>query len=312
MAAKLTLFPPQRASRFVVLRDGETLVVGRDAGCGLLLDEPRISKQHARLQWQESSWLLEDLGSKNGTSVNGQPARGAPLRHGDWLSFGGLMARFEHLSEADRLGLENQRLARLQTSSDLRRRLSADLEPIDLLLRFLESAIEVSGAERGFVLVAGPDGRLRVEVAAGFRLEHLADERFAGSLGVVGRAVETGAPVILSDAQADPFLAQRPSVIQLGIGAVACVPLRAEERLLGVLYVDSRTPGAGFSGLDVEVLESLAEHTALVIAGLQVDLRIRHLLRPGSGAPGDPRLVEELQRRLERLAPGAGRAGTAV
>lgn len=301
MPAKLTLHPPQRATRFVVLRDGETLVIGRDPGCGLVLEEPCISKRHARVLWEGGGWRLEDLGSKNGTSINGVPASGGALRAGDWISLGGLMGRFERVTEEELEALDAARLARLQTAHDRRRRLSADLEPLDLLLRFLESALELADGERGFVLVAGPDGRLRVEVALGFGLDQLADERFAGSLGVIERVRQTRSAVIASDAQRDGFLAQRPSVVAQGLGTVAAVPLTHDSRLIGILYVDSRRPGAGFSGLDVEVLEALAEHTALVVAGLQLDLKLRGLLRQGGRPEGEERLVEELQRRLEAL-----------
>ena len=93
--AKLTLYPPQRAPRFVVIRDGETLVIGRDAQCGLVLEDPRVSKQHARLSWTGEGWVLENLGSKNGTTVNGRPPTGAELGHGDSIDFGGLSAYFE-------------------------------------------------------------------------------------------------------------------------------------------------------------------------------------------------------------------------
>src|SRR5437867_9239510 len=178
MPAKLTLHPPQRASRFILLRDGETLVVGRDPECGLILEDPRVSKRHARLAWTGSGWTLEDLGSRNGTAVNGRPATGAPLGNGDAVSFGGLMGRFERLGEGEATGAESERLARLKTSLQMRRRLGADLEPFDLLLRLLQSAMEVARAERGFVLVAGPDGLLRAEVATALSEKAVSDERF--------------------------------------------------------------------------------------------------------------------------------------
>lgn len=73
MPAKLILHPPERAARFLVIRDGETLVVGRGAECGLMIEDPRVSKQHARLAWNGTGWRLEDLDSKDGTSVGGIP-----------------------------------------------------------------------------------------------------------------------------------------------------------------------------------------------------------------------------------------------
>jgi GAF domain-containing protein/FHA domain-containing protein len=308
MPAKLTLHPPERASRFLILRDGETLIVGREPESGLVLEDRRVSKRHARLQWNGSGWRLEDLGSKNGTIVNGIEASGALLAAGDWISFGGVMGRFETLSEAEVSSLDLDRLARLNTSVEMRRRLGADLEPFDFLLRFLQSAMEVTGAERGLVLLVGPQGALRAEVAAGFASDHLAGDRFAGSVGAIQRVLKTKASVVVSDAQADPFLGKRPSVVGMGLGALACVPIRQDDEVLGVIYVDSRERATGFAQLDLEVLEALAEHAAIVIASLRLDRRMQKLFRPTILHGGDPALLAELQQRIAEFAAGSAAA----
>jgi hypothetical protein len=298
MPGKLTLYPPQRASRFLILRDAETLEIGRDTTCDLVLEDARVSKHQARLHWTGEGWRLEDLGSKNGTLVNGEVPAGAELQEGDWISLGGLMARFERLTAAQAATLDSQRLARLQTSAEMRRRLSGDLEPIDLLLRFLESAMEVTQTERGFVLVAGPDGRFRPEVAAGFSVGDLWEERFRGSVGAVKQALEVRGPVVVSDAHADPRLGKRPSVVAQGIGSLACVPLRRDENIIGVIYVDSRKLGPAFTAMDIQILEALADYTASVLIGA--------LLHRTSAPPKPPpgqRLVAELQQRIAELLP---------
>jgi hypothetical protein len=310
MPAKLTLHPPERASRFLVLRDGETLIVGREPESGLLLEDRRVSKRHAQLRWNGTGWSLEDLGSKNGTSVNGLEASGAPLADGDWISFGGIMGRFDIVPEVAVHALEADRLARLNTSVEMRRRLGGDLEPFDFLLRFLESAMEVTGAERGFVLLTAPEGALRVEVAAGFSADDLASARFAGSVGAIQRVLNTGTSVVVSDAQADAFLGKRPSVVEMALGTLACVPMREDDEIVGMIYVDGRKRAAGFAELDVEILESLAEHAAIVIASLRLDRKIQKLFRTPAMAPaaGQPALIEELQRRIgDSVAAPAGR-----
>jgi hypothetical protein len=298
MPGKLTLYPPQRASRFLILRDAETLEIGRDATCDLVLEDARVSKHQARLSWTGEGWRLEDLGSKNGTLVNGDVPAGAELQEGDWISLGGLMARFERLTAAQAATLDSQRLARLQTSAEMRRRLSGDLEPIDLLLRFLESAMEVTQTERGFVLVAGPDGRFRPEVAAGFSVGDLWEERFRGSVGAVKQALEVRGPVVVSDAHADPRLGKRPSVVAQGIGSLACVPLRRDENIIGVIYVDSRKLGPAFTAMDIQILEALADYTASVLIGALV----HRSSTPPKPPPGQ-RLVAELQQRIAELLP---------
>jgi hypothetical protein len=295
---KLVLYPPQRAPRFLVVRDGETLEIGRDPTCGLVVEDPRVSKRHARLLWTGAGWALEDLGSKNGTTVNARPAAATTLHDGDWVSLGGLAARFEWLSAAQADTLEAERLSTLQASADLKRRLGADLEPVDLLLCFLELAREVTRTERGFVVVLGPNGKLRVEVAAGFTRDEVSDERFRGSVGAVKQALE-GGPVVIADVPADPRLGRRPSVMALGIGAIACVPLRHEGRTLGVIYVDSRKPLArGFTELDIEILEALANRTALVLAGALSARKIPQVLTRDERG-----LIAHLQQRLDELLP---------
>jgi len=302
MPAKLVLHPPHRASRFIVLRDGESLTIGRDPECNLVLEDTSISKRHARLRWTGTAWAVEDLGSKNGSSHNGAPALGAVLAHGDWMSFGGLPARFELLRAEDLTAIEADRLARLQTSAEMKRRLSADLEPLDLLLRFLESALEVAAGERGFVLVAGSDRRLRPEVALGFTAQDLESDRLAGSTGAMERALTDGQSVVICDAQRDPVLGQRPSVVAQGLGALACVPLRHDGRLLGLLYVDSQRR-ATLGELDVQILEALADHSASLIAGMQIE---RQHPDPVRAAPRgcDPALMEALRWRLLSVARG--------
>ena len=297
MPAKLTLHPPQRAPRLLVLHDGESMDIGRDAACGLIVEDGRVSKRHARMRWTGSGWLLEDLGSKNGTTLNGAPLSSAApeLREGDWICLGGLMARFEHLTAAQAANLDSERLAQIRNSAEMRRRLGGNLPPLDLLLRLLELAMEVATAERGFVLMAGADGRLRPEVAVGFSMHDLREERFRGSVGAVKHALESGV-LAISDAIADPRLGKRASVVAEGIRSLACLPLRHGENQLGVLYVDRRKPGPPFTVLDVETLENLADRASALLAPSLPDWRAREAARPA-----EEELITQLKRRFDEL-----------
>jgi pSer/pThr/pTyr-binding forkhead associated (FHA) protein len=81
-------------------RRGEThaidreLTVGRGAGCAIVLaDDTYVSQLHARLFQQNGEGYVEDLGSTNGTFVNGKPTTGATrLRRGDQVQFGQTVA----------------------------------------------------------------------------------------------------------------------------------------------------------------------------------------------------------------------------
>lgn len=68
--------------------DRESVTLGRAPDCEVVLPERQISRYHARLEFDGEGYVLRDLGSKNGTYVNGEPVRGQPyhLRDGDEIS----------------------------------------------------------------------------------------------------------------------------------------------------------------------------------------------------------------------------------
>lgn len=72
------------------------LVMGRRESCDICLRFPNISGQHCELLFQEGVWLLRDLGSTNGTKVNGMRINGEHvLADGDIVSVGSTHLRFE-------------------------------------------------------------------------------------------------------------------------------------------------------------------------------------------------------------------------
>ena len=79
--------------RFVL---GETTVrIGRLPECNLSLGDPNVSREHAEIRPQGSGFVLVDLGSTNGSKVNGVRVSERELRDGDELTFGGTSFRFE-------------------------------------------------------------------------------------------------------------------------------------------------------------------------------------------------------------------------
>ena len=90
-----TLTPGRGAARWfgqAVAVPDSPATVGRDAACGVTVEGPGVSGRHCRLRWDGRAWLAEDLGSRNGTAVNGTPvgpASPAVLGPGDVLTLAG-------------------------------------------------------------------------------------------------------------------------------------------------------------------------------------------------------------------------------
>ena len=77
----------------VLLADGRTLI-GRDPAAEVHLVDSRVSRQHAQIESASGIAVLRDLGSTNGTTVNGEPANDQMLCDGDVVSLGGVELHF--------------------------------------------------------------------------------------------------------------------------------------------------------------------------------------------------------------------------
>ncbi len=304
MPARLIVHFPSRPARVFLLPDGGETVLGRDEDCDVVLDDDRVSRRHAILASGGPDWSIADAGSKNGTFIDGMPVESGLLQERSWISFGGLIACFERLSvPVERV--EEERLRRLTTSFELRRGLDPGVGLGELLPRVVASMLDLTNAERGFLLLAGPAGDLEVVARSGLAWEDLRAEEFSGSLGAVQRVLATGSAVVSADARSDAELGERASVVATGIRALLCVPVRALDRLIGVMYADSRKPGAAFTELDLEILEALAAQAGLAIAVARLDDELKGLAHRIAETPGaDPglraRLAGEVTAVLER------------
>lgn len=324
MPARLSVFFPDRPVRRRILADGEGCLIGRGDGCGLPLDDSRVSRRHARLAPVAGGWRVEDLGSKNGTLVDGEPPSDRPLPDFAWLTLGGLPVRFEALSDDDRrLAVERDR-ERWHTSVLMQRRIdpSGGLEPV--LEQTLAAVIGLCEAERAGVVLVGADGGLEVAAASGGEPlaavpesgtrepdRQLGATAFAGSRGAIERALSTGRPLTLADVRSDGGLGGRTSVVAGGIRALVCLPLRVLGRTIGALYADSRRAGSAFTELDVEVLEALAHHAGLAVAVARLHGELAGLRAelPTQVAPAGEPLAAAWDRALPAWIPGAAAAG---
>ena len=83
--------------------DGSLITIGRAEGNHVRIDHPTVSGRHAQVEFTPEGFVLTDLGSRNGTFVNGRQVPRAVLRPNDWISLGNYMLTFKD-SVADRRG----------------------------------------------------------------------------------------------------------------------------------------------------------------------------------------------------------------
>lgn len=140
---------------------------------------------------------------------------------------------------------------------------SLDLD--EVLNRVMDEVIAAVQAERGFLMLREPDGRLVFHVARGMDHETIDDPQFQVSRSVVERVAHEGQAVLTSDAQADDRFRMRASVMSLGLRSILCVPLALKDTVLGVVYVDNRLQRGLFVQDDLELLSAIASSAAVAI-----------------------------------------------
>jgi signal transduction histidine kinase len=247
--------------------------VGRMRDLDISLQDPSISKLHALIEHIDGRYVVADLGSKNGTRLNGMPLQGTQeLAPGDRVQFGNVELYVDAVSSQAPAAL----LLRLCQSL-----LSAPgLE--ELLRVALDQFIGLTSADRGAVLLLEPEGRLRCGLGrrrtAQGGLEDLPPAEFEFTETLAWNVVEAGRSRIVTNAVEDEMLAHALSVVHLGVTGAVCVPLLAPQwdggvKKLGVLYGDSLR--AILSSVPLDLLEGIGGLIGLAIESsrTQRDLR---------------------------------------
>jgi DNA-binding NtrC family response regulator len=89
-----------------MLQKGKGLVIGREAPADFVLDDPTLSRAHARFAWLDDGVSVEDLGSRNGTIVRGERVATALVRTGEEILLGQVLVRVQPTATRDGHGLE--------------------------------------------------------------------------------------------------------------------------------------------------------------------------------------------------------------
>ena len=290
-----------------------TVVLGRDPGCDVLLDDLGTSRRHARIRPDGDGFVVEDLGSKNGTLVNQAGCVSAKLRDGDEITLGTVRVVFSDRAAqpdvatsvvvsdetppraaATFSGRGEQRPLsqdRLQILYNLAGRLTRLRSRDELLEEVLDVCFEMLAFERGAIAVRSTDRRT-VEWPVVRNLRGAGGE-LTISRTVLSRALDHGERAVINDTGAADF-DPTVSIVQLGIRSAMCVPLQHHDEILGVLYGDRTSAGAAYTEQDVDFLSGLAQ---LVSIGL-INARLMEEQRAKLRLEHEIHLARGIQQRL--------------
>ena len=266
MTSVLRLVVTDSLGRRTVAIESGPFAIGRGSENQLQLPDTRVSRRHAELLQEGEIWRVKDLGSRFGTFVNDNKIEECELKPGDRIRLGQTELRLE---AGDTSAGSSSTFDFRQVNALLAglRALGSTQVLEEVLAIVLDSALELTGAERGFILLADEGGALALKVArakGGLTLtkaqtsQRIPDEVFA-----------TGTDRIVTDLLDDSLAQLHAGTVALGIRHVLCTPLKVMhyasgggEKRIGVLYLDSRERGYLQT---VGALHALAAEAAVVI-----------------------------------------------
>ena len=277
---------------------GEAAVtIGRAEDQSICIPHKSLSRSHARIEPEGERYVVVDLGSKNGTLVNGVRVQRREVGHGDTLTLGDLdlLFRTERASSPDGLRpLATRAMLRTPLGKQGRpgdeaahatsRRLRILIEvakllplsdDVDALLgRILDLCFQILDVDRGALLLVDEGGRLEermVKMAPG-----VPDERPIYSRTIVDYVLHQSVAALFADAARDARIDIAESVVAQSIRASMCAPLRPREDLIGVLYVDNLHAASPFTEDDLELFAAFASQAAVALENARLHRRLTH------------------------------------
>jgi GAF domain-containing protein len=159
-----------------------------------------------------------------------------------------------------------KRTRRFEALYNLTRLIGSSLDVQIVLDQVMDAVIELTGAERGFLMLRNEDGGVSIVAARNLDQQTLfTEEKFAFSRTIVNRVLDSGEPVVTTNATEDPRFAEQVSIISRGLRSIMASPLRIRGQVTGVAYVDNRALANLFDKDDLAALETLTVQAAFAI-----------------------------------------------
>jgi transcriptional regulator with GAF, ATPase, and Fis domain len=308
----LKWFPAQGQPRSFVLYKPVT-TVGKALGNDVSIPSHGLSETHVQILFDGRDFNLEEVDKQAEILINGKKKRRARLVHGDRITLGNVEVSFSIFDEPQKvtrptandsapasisetqLHVTNQQLAGLRKLYEFSEKLMTMKDIDQLLEAMLDAVIEVTGGEKGLILLnddaftADPHGPreardlepspsadvpasggtpavpARIRASRNLKREAITETTGAISDSIVRKVIDTGRPVIVSDALSDSQFKTSESVLALRLSSVMCAPLVSQGHVQGVLYVGNDRVKGLFDRSQLDVLSIFAGQASTIL-----------------------------------------------
>lgn len=267
--------------------------VGRLAENDLVLPHAWVSRRHAEIRVEDGVCYVDDLASRHGTFVNGKPATPhQAIGERDTVQFGSLDGPSFRIGRGDSSSSSTIRdiisqipeagspaLEKLRWFFESARKLKTYGAVDQILDALLETTLQLTQNERGYVFLCDRDGNMQLARGRDEQGQPLTDESTL-SHGAIRQAVSTSREYIVTDTLSTDPEVRSASIVAHSIRSVICIPLRkhrpgsgsGDTALLGLLYLDSRLRPGTLTQIDNDLLRTIATDAAALIDNAQLSI----------------------------------------
>ena len=155
---------------------------------------------------------------------------------------------------------------------------NSSLELDEVLQLVMDTIVRLTEAERGFLMLRDSQGQMVTRIARNWEQESINSKETAISRTIIQRVIETGEPVLTTNAQEDPRFGGQESIVAYNLLSILCVPLKAKTELIGVIYADNRIRSGIFNEAERDLLNVFANQAAIAIENARLFASVRHTL----------------------------------
>ncbi|MCX8064425.1 MAG: SpoIIE family protein phosphatase [Candidatus Hydrogenedentes bacterium] len=273
------------------------MVIGRTRECNLVLEDPAVSRRHFEIVPRENGIYLKDLGSTNGTYVNGHRLSEGLLRPGDCIQVGRTVLKFEveennapSKFETDR-NLDHSVVERSFLSLELPKRLKklekdlpVALETLYSVLNdiagtfdicelqngILESTSKILPISHGAILFTNSENEIipckkcgKVHQLQGKDIALSESSQVKVSSTLVSKVVKARQSILYKDIVDDEDMRNAISIMSLNVRSAMCVPLRSRNRVLGLIYFDCSEDKGKYTEADLLLVSAIGNSAGL-------------------------------------------------
>jgi GAF domain-containing protein len=171
--------------------------------------------------------------------------------------------------------LTTQQVGQLQELVRISALITSSLELEQVLEEVMDTVIQLTGAQRGYLMLYDEKSKLQVKAARNWERQTLSEDEIGFSQSIIDAAVRDGLPIITTNAQSDERFQSRASIVVQQLRSIFCVPLAMRGKTVGVLYMDNRFQMALFEQDMVPLLTAFGTQAAIAITNARTFGEVR-------------------------------------